>query len=236
MVLGPAWARPRHQQGTGMTIFVVNPNSSQHVTDGIDRAVEPMRSASPVPIATRTLVEGPPGIETQAHVDGVVGPLLAHCAELEEQASAFVIACFSDPGLAALREQSASPVLGIAEAAILTAMTFGQRFGIVSILAKSVPRHMRYVGAMGVMDRLAGDLPLELGVQELADETRTFERLRVVGAALRDTAMADVVILGCAGMTSFRNDLEAHLGVPVIEPCQAATAMAIGRVALQQTR
>jgi Asp/Glu/hydantoin racemase len=48
--------------------------------------------------------------------------------------------------------------------------------------------------------------------------------------------MADVVILGCAGMTSFRNDLEAHLGVPVIEPCQAATAMAIGRVALQQTR
>lgn len=219
-----------------MTIYVVNPNSSQHVTDGIDRAVDPMRAASSVPIEARTLAEGPPGIESQAHVDGVVAPMLAHCAALENDASAFVVACYSDPGLAALREQSAKPVLGIAEASILTAMTLGQRFGIISILSKSVPRHMRYVGAMGVMDRLAADLPLELGVLELADETRTFERLKVVGTSLRDSAMANVVILGCAGMTAFRTDLENHLGVPIVEPCQAAVAMAIGRVALQLTR
>lgn len=219
-----------------MTIYVVNPNSSQHVTEGIDRAVAPMRAMCPVAIEARTLAEGPAGIETQAHVDGVVAPLLAHCAALEESASAFVIACYSDPGLAALREQSARPVLGIAEASILTAMTLGQRFGIISILSRSIPRHMRYVGAMGVMDRLAGDQPLELGVLELADEGRTFERLKTVGASLRDGAMADVVILGCAGMTAFRTDLENHLGIPVVEPCQAATAMAIGRVALQTTR
>ncbi|WP_300009554.1 aspartate/glutamate racemase family protein [uncultured Roseobacter sp.] len=219
-----------------MTIFVLNPNSSQHVTDGIDHAVDPMRAASPVPIETHTLVEGPPGIETQAHVDGVVAPMLTHCAQLEDRASAFVVACYSDPGLAALREQSAQPVLGIAEASILTAMTLGQRFGIISILSKSIPRHMRYVGAMGVMDRLAGDQPLELGVLDLADQIRTFERLKTVGASLRDTALADVLILGCAGMTAFRTDLEDHLGVPVVEPCQAATAMAIGRVALQKTR
>lgn len=219
-----------------MTIYVVNPNSSQNVTEGIDRAIDPMRAASPVPIETQTLAEGPPGIETQAHVDGVVAPLLAQCAALETKASAFVIACYSDPGLAALREQSARPVLGLAEASILTAMTLGQRFGIISILSKSIPRHMRYVGAMGVMDRLAGDQPLEMGVLELADATRTFERLKVVGANLRDEAGADVLILGCAGMTAFRTDLEDHLGVPVVEPCQAATAMAIGRVALQMTR
>ncbi|MGJ5620946.1 aspartate/glutamate racemase family protein [Sulfitobacter sp. MF3-043] len=219
-----------------MTIYVVNPNSSQHVTDGINRAVDPMRAASLVPIEARTLAEGPPGIETQANVDGVVVPLLAHCAALEESASAFVIACYSDPGLAALREQSTRPVLGIAEASILTAMTLGQRFGIISILSKSIPRHMRYVGAMGVLDRLAADQPLELGVLELADEARTFDRLKTVGTNLRDGAMADVVILGCAGMTAFRSDLENHLGIPVVEPCQAATAMAIGRVALQTTR
>lgn len=219
-----------------MTIYIINPNSSVHVTEGIDHAVDPLRSASPVPIEAHTLKQGPPGIETQAHVDGVVGPLLSHCAALEDQASAFVVACFSDPGLAALREQSRHPVIGIAEASILTAMTLGQRFGIISILAKSIPRHMRYVGAMGVMDRLAGDQPLELGVLELADETRAFERLKTVGANLRDGTMADVLILGCAGMTRFRKDLETHLGVPVVEPCQAAAAMAIGRVALENTR
>ncbi|MGC1504675.1 MAG: aspartate/glutamate racemase family protein [Sulfitobacter sp.] len=219
-----------------MTIYVVNPNSSQHVTDGISRAIDPMRAASTSRIEAHTLVDGPPGIETQAHIDGVVAPLLAHCAALETEASAFVVACFSDPGLSALRAQSAVPVLGIAEASILTAMTLGQSFGIISILSKSIPRHLHYVGAMGVRDRLAGDQPLEMGVLELADETRTFERLKSVGANLRDTAMADVVILGCAGMTAFRTDLESHLGVPVVEPCQAATAMAIGRVALQMTR
>ncbi len=218
-----------------MTIYIVNPNSTQEVTDGIDRAVDPMRRFSPVPIEARTLAEGPPGIETQAHVDGVVGPLLSHCAALEESASAFVIACYSDPGLAALREQSARPVIGIAEASILTAMTLGQRFGIISILSKSIPRHMRYVGAMGVMDRLAADMPLELGVLELADENRTFDRLKTVGSRLRDEAMADVLILGCAGMTRYRAALEDHLGVPVVEPCRAAAAMAVGRVALEQT-
>ncbi|MEM1317422.1 MAG: aspartate/glutamate racemase family protein [Pseudomonadota bacterium] len=219
-----------------MTIYVVNPNSSQHVTDGIDRAINPMRVASPVPIETRTLAEGPPGIETQAHVDGVVTPMLAHCAELEERASAFVVACYSDPGLAALREQSSHPVIGIAEASVLTAMTLGQRFGIISILSTSIPRHLRYLGAMGVMDRLAADRPLELGVAELADEQRTWTRLVEVGMSLRDEAMANVLILGCAGMTAYRASLEHELGVPVVEPCQAATAMAIGRVALQKAR
>lgn len=218
-----------------MTIHVINPNSSQHVTDGIARAVDPMRAVSPVRIAALTLAEGPPGIETQAHVDGVVGPLLAQCAALEDSASAFVIACYSDPGLAALREQSSRPVLGIAEASILTAMTMGQRFGILSILSRSIPRHMRYIGAMGVMDRLAADLPLELGVLDLQDKARTFDRLKTVGTRLRDTAMADVVILGCAGMTAFRTDLQDYLGLPVVEPCQAAVAMAIGRVVLQKT-
>lgn len=218
-----------------MTIYIINPNSSQHVTDGINRAVEPMRAASPVPIIARTLAEGPPGIETQAHIDAVIDPMLKHAAALEEGASAFVIACYSDPGLAALRVQSGRPVIGIAEASILTAMTLGSRFGIISILSQSVPRHLAYIEAMGVTARLAGDAPLEMGVLELADETRSFARLTEVGMGLRDQDGADVLILGCAGMTAYRGRLQAVLGIPVVEPCQAATAMAIGRVALDRT-
>jgi Asp/Glu/hydantoin racemase len=217
-----------------MTIHILNPNSSAHVTAGIDRAVDAMRAASPVPIACHSLAEGPPGIETQAHVDGVVAPLLAQARGLESGASAFVVACFSDPGLAALREQSARPVLGIAESAVLTAMTMGQRFGIISILSRSIPRHMRYLGAMGVMDRLAADLPLELGVADLASRDRTWNRLVQVGGDLRHHG-AEVLILGCAGMADYRADLSAELGCPVIDPSQAACAMAIGRVALART-
>ena len=159
-------------------------------------------------------------------------PLLAQARALEDDASAFVIACFSDPGLAALREQSARPVLGIGESAYLTALTLGQRFGILSIKRGSVARHIKTLGAMGILDRLAADRPIDLGVAELSDETRTRARLEEVGAQLRDADGADVLILGCAGMAGFRRDLQQTLGIPVIDPCQAATAMALGRIAL----
>ena len=215
-----------------MTIHVINPNSSRDVTRGIDAAIAPMRAAAPAEIACHTLEEGPPGIETQAHVDGVVMPLLARAAALEDGASAFVVACFSDPGLAALREQSTRPVLGIAESAVLLALTLGQRFGILSIRRGSVARHLRYLGAMGVTDRLAADLPIEMGVTELADRDRTLTRLAEVGADLRDVHGADVLVLGCAGMAALRRSLQEALGLPVVDPCQAAVAAAIGRVAL----
>ena len=215
-----------------MTLHILNPNSSRVVTDGIDAAIDPMRAGAGVDIRCHLLPEGPAGIETQAHVDGVVLPLLAQARALEDEASAFVIACFSDPGLAALREQSARPVLGIGESAYLTALTLGQRFGILSIKRGSVARHIKTLGAMGILDRLAADRPIDLGVAELSDETRTRARLEEVGVRLRDADGADVLILGCAGMAGFRRDLQQTLGIPVIDPCQAATAMALGRIAL----
>jgi allantoin racemase len=77
-------------------------------------------------------------------------------AAARARGAGFVIACFGDPGLHALRDQTALPVLGIQEAAVMTALTLGHRFGVISILPASVPRHLRSFGAMGVLDRLAG--------------------------------------------------------------------------------
>src|SRR5439155_1070676 len=74
-----------------------------------------------------TLKEGPPGIETQEHVDSVVQPLLHLVRESESRYAAFVIACYSDPGLHSLREATRKPVLGISESGILTALTLGQK-------------------------------------------------------------------------------------------------------------
>lgn len=214
------------------TIFVINPNSTEAVTAGIDRAVEPLRSSDGPAIECLTLAEGPPGIQSQVHVDGVIGPLLKRAAGLENEAAAFVVACFSDPGMHALREQSRRPVLGIAESGVLQALTLGQRFGVIAILPTSIPRHLRYFGAMGVMARFAGDLSIGMGVTELSNEEKTLERMTATGKTLRDTHHADVVVMGCAGMARFRRPLEEALGIPVVEPTQAATAMAVGRVRL----
>ncbi len=214
------------------TIYVINPNSNKSVTAGIDAAVAPLRSADGPAIACVTLLEGPPGIQSQRDVDDIVGPLLKQAASLESEAAAFVVACFSDPGMHAMREQSARPVLGIAECGVLTALTLGQRFGVIAILPTSVPRHLRYFGAMGVLDRFAADLSIGLGVSELSDEQRTLGRMIDVGRTLRDTHGADVLVMGCAGMARFRETLERELGIPVVEPTQAAVTMAVGRVRL----
>ncbi len=140
-------------------IVVINPNSTEAVTQAIDRAAEPLRFAGGPEILCRTLREGPPGVESQIDADGVVMPLLRMIRDEDAEAAAFVIACFSDPGLHAAREATAKPVLGIAECGILAALTLGERFGVLSILARSVPRHLRYYRTMGVAGRLAADLP-----------------------------------------------------------------------------
>ncbi len=214
------------------TIYVINPNRSEAVTARIDAAVSPLRVVCNLPIVCLSLPDGPLAVESQRDVDSIAVPLLRRAATLEESAAAFVIACFSDPGMFSLREQSTRPVLGIAECGVLTALTLGQRFGVIAILRASIPRHLRYFAAMGVIDRLAADLPIELGVAELADEACTLARMIEVGRTLRDTHRADVLVMGCAGMTPFRASLEEALGLPVVEPTQAAVTMAIGRAQL----
>jgi allantoin racemase len=213
-------------------IVVINPNSTEAVTAAIDVALEPLRLSGGPNIVCQTLHEGPPGVESQQDADSVIEPLCRTIAAQGNSANAFVIACFSDPGLYAAREATAKPVLGIAECGILTALTLGHRFGVISILAKSVPRHLRYVAAMGVGDRLAADLPIGLGVTELGDARTTMARMTDIGCRLRDQHGADVLVMGCAGMARYRDELEAAARIPVVEPTQAAVAMALGRVRL----
>ena len=213
-------------------IIVINPNSSLACTEGIDAALDGLRISGGPEIECLTLAEGPPGIETQAHVDGVVEPLCRLIAAQDSRADGFVIACFSDPGLHVARETTAKPVLGIAESGILTALTLGRRFGIIAILAASLPRHLRFIRAMGVEARFAGERAVGLGVTELSDQDRTLERMIDCAARLKDSDGADVLVMGCAGMARYRGALEDAIGLPVIDPTQAATGMAITAVRL----
>ena len=211
-------------------IVVLNPNSTVSVTDGISEALEPLRTAGGPRIECDTLREGPPGVESDEHVASVVAPVCAYFRQRQSRAGAFVIACFSDPGLDAAREAVSVPVFGMAESGYVTALTRGERFGVISILEQAIPRHRRYLERLGLERRLAGDLPIGLGVTELGDEARALERTREVGASLRDEHGADVLLLGCAGMAPLRAPLELALGVPVIEPVQAAVTLALGAV------
>ena len=212
-------------------IVVLNPNSSQSVTDALSTALEPLRFPGGPTIRCDTLESGPPVIETDAHVSEAAALVCDYLRRHAGTSGAFVIACFSDPGLHEARAECPRPVFGMAECGLLTALAYGRRFGVISILPASLPRHLGYIRALGIEERLAADLPIGLGVQELADESVALRRMSTVGIRLRDDHGADVVVMGCAGMASLRQRLQDVLGIPVIEPVQAAVCMAMGAVA-----
>ena len=166
------------RNGVSPIISVINPNSNEAVTRGLEEALSCLSFKEGPQITCSTLAEGPFGIETQADADDVVAPL-RRLVEKDNASSAFVIACYSDPGLHSCREASSRPVFGIAECAVLTALA----------------------------------------------------RMIAVGEKLRDLDGAQAVVMGCAGMARHRRPLEDALGVPVIDPTQAAVAMAIGTLA-----
>ncbi|MBV8535386.1 MAG: Asp/Glu racemase, partial [Alphaproteobacteria bacterium] len=87
-------------------------------------------------------------------------------------------------------------------------------------------------GQMGLTERMGGDRAIDLKVVELADDQRTLSRMIEVGTALREEDGADVLVMGCAGMARYRDRLQAAVGVPVVEPTQAAVGMALARVRL----
>ena len=214
---------------TPRRILVVNPNSNDAVTEGLAAALQAILFKDGPKIECVTLPEGPFGIETQEHVDSVALPL-RRLVEGSNGIDAFVIACYSDPGLHACREATTRPVFGINEAGVLTALARGDRFGVIAIGQRSIRRHVRYMRQMGLMDRFAGERPLNMSVAETASGEGTLDRMIEVGKQLRDADCADVIVMGCAGMARHRRPLEAALGVPVIDPTQAAVCMALGAV------
>jgi len=213
----------------GARILLVNPNSSVACSAGIDAAVAGFRQAGGPAIAVATVADGPPGIYSWRDWHAAVGPLCRHVAD--EVADVYVIACASDPGIEAVREVTGRPVLGVFRCAVAAALLRAERFGVIALVDASIGRHALALRAMGVEGRLAGEIAMNTTIAALLDPMATRAALVVAGQALV-AGGAGAVILGCTGMAGHRDALEALLGVPVIEPCQAAVTQALGIVAV----
>jgi allantoin racemase len=214
-------------------IRVINPNSNRVVTRALEDALRPLAFAEGPEIVCETLDEGPYGIESQADTDSVVMPL-RRLVEGDNRSAAFVIACYSDPGLHACREATDRPVFGIAECGVLAALSRADTFGVIAISQRSIRRHARYLRQMQLMDRMVGERPIDMSVAETASGEATLARMIEVGRALKNEDGAQAVVMGCAGMARHRVPLEQALGIPVIDPTQAAVTMALGAVQFAQ--
>lgn len=205
-------------------ILVINPNSNESVTAALRTALAGFAAAADVECCT--LAEGPFGIETDEDRAAVV-PMIVERIRTSPQFDAYVIACYSDPGLDVCRERFDKPVLGIQESALAEAAAGGRRFGVLALSDDSIRGHMACIRRLGLANRLAGELPLDITVNESANDPATLDRIVAQGRRLVREQGADVLVLGCAGMAVHRHAAAEALRVPVIEPVEAAVAAAL---------
>lgn len=153
-----------------------------------------------------------------------------------EDYDAIILACFCDVGVEAAKEISSVPVLGLEEATLSIALLLGDKFGIMTEKRPRVAMKKLHVRRHGLLERMACIRPLELSVAELdADPERTKAAGLALARRMVEDDGAEVIIMGCAAMAGYGNDLERELGVPVLDPLKVTVKVAEALVELGVT-
>lgn len=215
-----------------MRILVLNPNTSQGITERLMAAARPVAAAG-TELTALTAPRGFPYIATraEAQIGGAIA--LEMLAEHHGAFDAAIIAAFGDPGLFAARELFDIPVVGMAEAAMLTACMLGKRFAIVTFAQALGPWYAECVESHGLTARLAGIRMLDGRFAAIADVQDEKEQL-LVELALRavDEDEADVVILAGAPLAGLADKVRDRIPVPVVDQMAAAVKQAEALVSL----
>src|ERR1700712_5531479 len=138
-----------------MRILVLNPNTSESITARL--AASAQKAAAPgTVIVPLTAPRGVPYIATraEAQIGGAIA--LEMLAEHHRDVDAAIIAAFGDPGLFGAPELFDLPVVGMAEASMLTACMLGRRFAIVTFAPTLGPWYQEAVDANGPGGRCSG--------------------------------------------------------------------------------
>jgi allantoin racemase len=136
-----------------------------------------------------------------------------------------LLACFGDPGIFAFKEIASVPLIGIAEASMSLALLLGGKFGILAGMRRAVELMDSMVRTYGLEARYAGCESLDMRVLSFdVEPERTLETLVACAQRLRARG-ADVILLGCAGLTAFVGRFQERMAMPVIDPVEAGCRM-----------
>jgi allantoin racemase len=209
-----------------MKIMVINPNTTTAMTDAVVAAARTVARPGTT-IIGGTPAQGVPAVES--HYEEAYGALgvIDQVRTGENQGiDGYVVACFGDTGVPAARELATGPVVGMTEAALMTAALIAHRFTVVTLPRRTIAHSERVVRELGLGHRCtvrAVDVPvadLHGGATHLA-------------AIFADRVGDDdeALILGCAGLTDLVAPLTARLGRPVIDGVTAAVPIVEGLIA-----
>ncbi|MGW6644110.1 aspartate/glutamate racemase family protein [Streptomyces iakyrus] len=217
-----------------MRIVVTNCNTTQEMTEEIVRGAR--AAAGP-----GTTVTGLTPAWGPASAEGWLDSYLSAAAVLDTLRTydsapydAVVMAGFGEHGREGVRELVDVPVVDITEAAAHLACLLGRRYGVVTTLERSRGQIEDSLETAGVARNCAAVVGTGLNVLDLGDDERT-ETAFLAAAERACAAGAEVLVLGCAGMTGLQRAVGEKLGLPVVDGVAAAVKLAESLVALGLT-
>jgi len=202
-----------------MKIKIINPNTTLSMTRSIESAAK--KAARPdTEVYAVSPATGPDSIESMydeyLSVPGVISEVIK--GDREEDADAFIIACFGDPGILACKEVTDKPVIGIAQAGYTLAQMIAPNFSVVYVLDRSetvVRNSLHLAGAEHACKSLRS---CGLGVLDFErDPDAGRKALALQSRKCMEEDGAECVVLGCAGFVQFAEELSRELPIPVID-------------------
>ncbi|MFT6981066.1 MAG: allantoin racemase [Marinobacter psychrophilus] len=216
-----------------MHIRVINPNTTQAMTDTIGTAARAV--ASPGTRITASQPDSGP-VSIESHFDeavSVIGVIEEVLAGEREGTDAYVIACFGDPGIYAARELTRAPVIGIAEAAFHMASLISTRFSIVTTLPRTMIIAEHLLESYGFSHNCRRIRAADIPVLELEDNPDLALQL-IIEECLRAKHEDNIgaIVLGCGGMADLTPQITEAVGLPIVEGVTAAIKLAEALVGL----
>ncbi len=205
-----------------MKILVINPNTSQFVTDRVC-AVARSFARDGVELIGRTGSNGPAIVGTRSECVIAAQEALHLAAKHAQGCDGVLLAISFDSGLDALREVLDIPVIGMSEAGMLAAMTVSRRFSMVTFGMRAVPLYEELVEHYRWGARSSGVISLPpLTPAELRDTSLVIPQLvDAIEQAIRDRGAESIVLAG-AVFAGIAAELRGKVSVPVIDSIGAA--------------
>ena len=213
-------------------ICIINPNTTKAMTQKIDLTAKNFASKDTEIISVEPKV-GPDSIEG-FYDEAFCIPGLVEEIKKQNDADAYIIACFDDTGLEVIRSITEKPVIGIGEATYHVATMIAGNFTVITTLSRSIRPLIHNLKKYGLFENCVKVTAIEVPVLDL--ENISSENLDKLNKVIQDTMEndnAEAIILGCAGMADLASNLEIKHKLPVIEGISSAVVLAESLVNLK---
>ena len=213
-------------------ICIINPNTTKAMTHKIDLTAKNFANVDTEIISVEPNI-GPESIEGY-YDEAFCIPGLIEEINNNINADGYIIACFDDTGLDAVRSITDKPVIGIGEAAYHVASIVSGNFSVITTLSRSINPLKKKKKKYGLFEKCVSISAIEVPVLDLEEISN--DNLDKLNKGIEKTILEDnseAIILGCAGMSNLAKDLELSHGLPVIEGVSSAVVLIEGLINLQ---